>query len=267
MYMKARGKVIVVTGGGNGIGRQVVLQLLEKGALVCAVDISQKGLEETVRLALDHKQHLTTYIVDVASREAIERLAQEVETKHGHVDGYINVAGIIQPFIHVNELTYEKIAQVMNVNFYGTLYMAKTFIPYLLKREEAHIVHIGSMGGFLPVPGQTVYGASKSAVHLLTTGLHSELRDTNVRVTLVMPGGVATDISKNSGATGLKVDASSSKMKLLTPDQCASIIIAAMEKNKYRVLAGTDSRIMDKLARIAPKKAASIIADKLKSVM
>jgi short-subunit dehydrogenase len=117
------------------------------------------------------------------------------------------------------------------------------------------------------VPGQTLYGASKAAVHLLTLGLYAELEDTNIHVTLVMPGGVATDITKNSGVSGLKTDASSTKMKLLSPDECATIIIDGMEKNKYRVLAGSDSRFMDKLARLAPKNAADIIAKKLKDAM
>jgi short-subunit dehydrogenase len=76
----------------------------------------------------------------------------------------------------VNELGYEAIERVMNVNFYGTLYMTKTFLPHLLTRPEAHVVNVSSMGGFLPVPGQVIYGASKAAVKLLTEGLHSELQ-------------------------------------------------------------------------------------------
>ena len=64
----------------------------------------------------------------------------------------------------------------------GLMVMTKSFLPYLLKRPEAHLVNLSSMGGFLPVPGQTIYGASKAAVKLFTEGLHSELMDTNVHV-------------------------------------------------------------------------------------
>jgi len=270
--MKVKDKVIVVTGGGNGIGRQVVLQLLKKGARVAAADLSEKGLKETEKLASTTNDYLSLHTLDISDKTAVEKLVDDVIKHHKVVDGYINVAGIIQPFTHVNGLDYDRIELVMNVNFYGTLYMSKTFIPHLLKRHEAHIVHISSMGGFVPVPGQTIYGASKAAVKLLTEGLHSELQDTNVKVTVVFPGGVATDITKNSNADNRKKPENEtaqehSKMKLLTPEEAAEIIITGMVKDKYRVLAGKDAKMLDKLTRLAPKKAADIIAKKLKSVM
>jgi len=112
------------------------------------------------------------------------RLPSAVIEAHGKVDGLINCACIIQPFVKLNDLEYEAIEHVMNVNFWGLMYMTKTFLPYLMDRPSAHIVNVSSMGGFLPVPGQTVYGASKAAVKLLTEGLHSELRETSVRVTI-----------------------------------------------------------------------------------
>ncbi len=159
--------------------------------------------------------------------------------KFGHVDGIINNAGIIQPFIKVNELSYEVIERVMNINFYGTLYFIKTFLPHLLTRPEAHIVDISSMGGFLPVPGQTIYGASKAAVKLLTEGLNSELTNTNVKVTVVFPGGVRTNIMSNSGLAD-RMGSSSAKgaQKILSADEAAAIIIEGMEQNRYRVLVG-----------------------------
>ncbi|WP_305954202.1 SDR family oxidoreductase [Paenibacillus sp. FSL H8-0259] len=123
----------------------------------------------------------------------IGALPEQVIDQHGKVDGIINNAGIIHPFLKVNELEYDKIKLVMDINFYGTLYMVKSFLPYLLKRPVVHIANVSSMGGFLPVPGQTIYGASKAAVKLLTEGLRAELKDTNVKVTLVFPGGVSTN--------------------------------------------------------------------------
>jgi short-subunit dehydrogenase len=96
-------------------------------------------------------------------------------------------------------LPYDAIERVLNVNLYGVIYMTKAFLPHLLTRPEAHIVNVSSMGGFFPVPGQSLYGASKAAVKLLTEGLYSELIDTNVRVTAVFPGAIATNISQNSG--------------------------------------------------------------------
>jgi short-subunit dehydrogenase len=87
----------------------------------------------------------------------------------------------------------------MDVNLYGTIHTAKAFSPRLLGRPTAQVLNVSSMGGFLPVPGQTVYGASKAAVKLLTEGLYAELLETDVRVTLVFPGAVRTEITANSG--------------------------------------------------------------------
>jgi NAD(P)-dependent dehydrogenase (short-subunit alcohol dehydrogenase family) len=171
--MKVQNKVIVVTGGGSGMGRELVFHLLSKGARVVAIDINEASLQETVVLASNRTNGLSTFVVDITNRASIEKLFNDSIAQYGAIDGIINNAGIIQPFIKVNDLSYDAIERVMNINFYGTLYMIKTFLPHLLTRPEAHIVNISSMGGFLPVPGQTIYGASKAAVKLLTEGLRS----------------------------------------------------------------------------------------------
>jgi len=265
--MEVANKVIVVTGGGGGIGRELVLTLLSKGASVAAVDINKEALEETVNVAGKKSEKLSTHVVNLTEKEAVEALPEQVISHHGTVDGIINNAGIIQPFVNINDLDYEKIKLVMDINFYGTVYMTKTFLPYLLKRPKAHITNVSSMGGFLPVPGQSIYGASKAAVKIFTEGLHSELEDTNVSVTVVFPGGVGTDIMKNSGAEGSRKTDSSKKdqsYKLLTPQEAAEIIIKGMENDDFRVLAGKDSKMMDFMYRLNPKRAAKMIAKKLK---
>jgi len=263
--MKVQDKVLVVTGGGSGIGRELVLNLLSKGARVAAVDLNTAGLEETKALAGEKAEKLSLHTVNITDREIVESLPQQVIEIHGSVDGMINNAGIIQPFVNISDLDYEKIKLVMDVNFYGTLYMVKTFLPYLLERPEAHITNISSMGGFTPVPGQSIYGASKAAVKLMTEGLASELKDTNVKVTVVYPGAVNTNITKNSDADNREVKADEKQMsKLLQPKDAAEIIVSGMEANKTRIFAGKDSRALDILMRINPKKAAEMIANKLK---
>ncbi len=266
--MKAQNKVIVVTGGGSGMGRELVLNLLAKGAKVAAIDINENSLQETAKLAGSNAASLSVFVTDITDRSAVEGLLEKVTGKFGHVDGIINNAGIIQPFIKVNDLSYEAIERVMNINFYGTLYLIKTFLPHLLTRPEAHIVDISSMGGFLPVPGQTIYGASKAAVKLLTEGLHSELTNTNVKVTVVFPGGVRTNIMSNSGLAD-RMGSSSAKgaQKILSADKAAAIIIEGMEQNRYRVLVGKDAKMMDLLYRLNPAYAAGLIAKKMGTLL
>lgn len=248
--MKAEGKNIIVTGGGGGVGRELVLQLLKKGATVLAIDINLEALNETVKIA-GNSNKLFVYVVDISKKEDVHWFAEQVIKEHQEIDGIINNAGIIQPFVHLNELEMDRIERVMNINFYGTLYMVKEFLPHLLQRPEAHIVNVSSMGGFLPVPGQSVYGASKAAVKLLSEGLSSELVDTNVKVSVIIPGGIATDIKKNSNITYHETDESkkSSKM-ILTPAQAAEDIITAMEKNKLRNYIGKDCKVMNMLYKL-----------------
>lgn len=262
--MKANGKNIVVTGGGSGVGRELVLQLLAKGATVFAVDINLDALNETVRIA-GNSDKLHVYKVDISDREAISSFAQEVIDKHKNVDGIINNAGIIQPFIHVNELEMDRIERVMNINFYGTLYMIKAFLPHLLKRPEAHIVNVSSMGGFLPVPGQSVYGASKAAVKLLSEGLSSELADTNVKVSVIIPGGIATDIKKNSDISNKVSAENSNTSMILTPKKAAERIIVAMEKKKLRSYIGKDCKTMNFLYKLNSTLAMNMINKVMKA--
>ena len=268
--MKVKNKVIAVTGGGNGMGRELVLSLLAKDARVAAVDINEAALQDTAKLAGDKKDNLSVHIVNITDKPVVAALPEQVIARHGVVDGVINNAGIIQPFVRVNELDYAAIERVMNINFYGTLYVTKAFLPYLLVRPEAHIVNISSMGGFLPVPGQSIYGASKAAVKLFTEGLHSELLTTNVRVTLVFPGAIGTNIAANSGV-GISQSVESNdqqrSIKTLAPSKAAEIIINGMEQDHYRVLVGSDATFLDRFYRFSPQRAANFIFKQMKSLL
>ena len=144
--------------------------------------------------------------------------------------------------------------------------MTKAFLPHLLDRPEAHIANVSSIGGFIPFPGQTFYGASKAAVKLLTEGLYAELKDTTVGVTIIFPGAVNTNIMSNSGVTS-KLAESTSKEKqaqrTLPADKAANIMIEAIEKNKFRVLVGKDAKLLDFLYRLAPRQAVNFIVKQM----
>jgi NAD(P)-dependent dehydrogenase (short-subunit alcohol dehydrogenase family) len=142
--MKVQGKTIVVTGGGSGMGRELVLLLLKKGARVAAVDINETTLAETANLAGYDKQSLSTHVINIADREAVYALPDAVMKAHGPVDGLINNAGIIQRFVRVKDLEQNEIERVFNVNFWGTLHMVKAFLPHLLAAWAT--LSISSMG-------------------------------------------------------------------------------------------------------------------------
>lgn len=267
--MKIKNKVIVVTGGGSGMGRELVLQLLKRGARVITVDINEAALKETATLA-NAGDALTTTVLNIADRAAVETFATDAIARYGAVDGIINNAGIIQPFVRVRDLEWAAIERVMNVNWVGTLAMTKAFLPHLLQRPEGHIMNISSMGGFLPVPGQAIYGASKAAVKLMTEALYAELQGTNVHVTVVFPGAIATNISANSG---VKMDvpadeaAKKSSLKPMPADKAAAMMLDGMEENAFRVLVGNDANFLDKLYRLNPRRAVGFIANQMKQLL
>lgn len=267
--MKLANKIIIVTGAGGGIGSELVLELLDRGARVVACDLKDEYLQKLKDRANVTEDVLSFHTVDITDRSSVESTISQIVKQHGRIDGLINCAGIIQPFVKVNDLKYESIEKVMNVNFYGTLYMVKVCLPQLLKRPEAHIVNVSSMGGFLPVPGQSVYGASKAAVKLLTEGLYAELLDTNVKVSVAFPGATETEISKNSGVeiSSSTESEGSKNYKMLPADEAAKIIIDGMESNKPQIFTGKDSNLMNKLYRLSPVRATRLIAKQMKSLL
>jgi NAD(P)-dependent dehydrogenase (short-subunit alcohol dehydrogenase family) len=269
--MQIADKVFVVTGGGNGIGREVVLQLVRRGARDAAVDLSAEGLAETERLAAAPEGRLTAHAMSVADRAAVEALPAQVVAAHGQVDGVLNIAGIIQRFVHVEDLSIEEIEKVMGVNFWGTLYMDKTFLPLLKARPQAALLNVSSMGGLVPVPGQGAYGASKGAVKLLTETLYAELRGTDVAVTVVFPGAVGTNITGNSGVevpTGAAAAQAGAKPpKMTAPVEAARLIVEAVAEGRPRLLIGGDAKMLDRLSRVAPTRAITTVADQMKKML
>lgn len=268
--MKIQGKTFVVTGAGGGIGGELVKNLLAHGARVAAVDLRQESLDALKTVVDSTSKSLSLHALNIADKDAVAALPEAVIAAHGSVDGLINCAGIIQPFVKVNDLDFDTIERVMNVNFYGTLFMTKAFLPGLLTRPESYLVNVASMGGFLPVPGQSIYGASKAAVKLMTEGLYAELLETPVHVSVVFPGATNTKITENSHVAAPTVAGASSKdlsASMLPADKAAEIIVKGIEQNKPQIFTGKDSRLMNRLYRLNPVYATKLIAKQMKSLL
>lgn len=264
--MKVKDKTIVVTGAGSGMGRELSLQLIKKGARVAMVDLNEDGMKETARLSGVGADFIQSFRLDISNKEEVFALPQKVIDALGGVDGLINNAGIIQPFVPVKDLDLDMAEKVMRVNFFGSLYMCKAFLPYLAQRPEAHILNVSSMGGFMPFPGQTLYGASKAALKLLTEGMQSELRNSPIGVSLIYPGAVNTDIMHNSGVENISKDSEGTKMKITQADDAARQMIEAIEYKKAAVYIGKDARMLIKLYRLAPVWSAGFIAKQMEKL-
>jgi short-subunit dehydrogenase len=262
--VRVDGKTWVVTGAGSGIGQELTLLMLERGARVAAVDLSEAGLRATADRA-QAGDRLSTHVLDITNRGDVQALPDAVVAAHGAVDGVVNNAGIIQPFVPFTDLDDAAIERVLNVNLMGTIYMTKAFLPLLLDRPEAYLANVSSMGGFFPFPNQTMYGASKAAVKLLTEGLFAELQDTGVGVSVVMPGPTRTAIAAET--SGLPEHSDQARMPMTEPDDAARMIIEGIERDQLHVYLGTVARLANLAIRIAPRRAILFVRQQMQSMM
>ena len=262
--MELGAKVFVVTGAGSGMGRQLTIELVRRGARVAAVDMRAATLDETKALT---GSDVATFVLDVTNVDAVAALPERVINALGAVDGLINNAGIIQPFLKLDQLTVADIERVMAVNFTAPLNLIRAFLPHLKSRPEAHILNVASMGAYAPVPGQSLYGASKAALAQLSDGLRSELLSTNIRVITAYPGAINTNIATNSGIAVSESSAANSAIKTTDANLAAQLMIDALERGRERVFIGSDARMLNLLARVNPKFAAWLIYRNMRSLL
>lgn len=264
IFVEIKNRNIIITGGASGVGKELVKQMLNKGGNVAAIDINQDNLN--ILTAELNNEKLKTYVVDMGSVESISKFREDYKKDYSDVDIIINNAGIIQPFVNVEDLDDKTIEKVMNVNFFGPVNLIRFFMEDLTKdKSEQYIVNVSSMGGFFPFPGQTIYGASKAALKIFTEGLYAELERTNVRVMIVLPGAMDTNITKNSNVE-VNTSKDKSNFKLLGADVAAAQIVNGIEKNKFKLFLGSDAKFLRILYKINSKAAISYINKKMSGI-
>lgn len=262
--MHLEGKVFAVTGAGNGMGREVALELVRKGAKVAAIDLSEEALARTAALAID-PQRVSAHRADVTDAESVAALPTAIVETHGQVDGLINIAGIIHRFVPSSALTRQEQERVFAVNYWGTVNMCQAFAPVLLSRPEASITNMSSLSALVAFAGQTVYGASKGAVKQYSEGLYQELQGSAVQVSAIYPGNISTEISKNSGVA--MIDSGGRKVRSTTPRDAGRAIVSGIESGRFRILVGSDAKLLDRLVRTAPRWTTNLIARQMASVL
>lgn len=265
-----KGKVVVVTGAASGIGRALAFALNREGALLALADKDGQGLYATAE-ALTEAAASERFLIDVSKRDQVYQFAQDVIKAFDRVDVVINNAGVSSSG-SVQGLTYETLQWTIDINLWGTIYGTKAFLPFLMERPEANLVNVSSVYGLIGVPGQAAYCASKFAVRGFTEALRQEMYGSRVAVTVVFPGGIRTNIARNS-RTDYQVDRQTfeagvkkvEEQQLKTPpEEAARAIVGGIKKNAPRVLIGKDAGKIDFLARIKPNTYDSVIARHMK---
>ena len=201
-------KIAVVTGGGTGMGRELVCQLIAAGAHVAMCDVSAENMAETQRLASAPGQgRLTSHNCDVSSEQDVLRFRDEVAQQHDtqHINLLFNNAGIAGggSVVDIDRQEWER---TFGVCWYGVFYGCTAFMPMLVASDEAHIINTSSINGFWatvgPMTPHTSYSAAKFAVKGFTEALITDLRNNapHVRCSVVMPGHIGTSIALNTAA-------------------------------------------------------------------
>ena len=186
-------KVAIVTGGGSGIGQALCQELGRRGSMVVVAGITDDHAKRVASAIMQNGGHAHAVHVDVSNEEEVRQLIDKTVSEYGHLDYLFNNAGI---FIggDARDLTLEQWCRVLEVNLYGVLYGTVIAYPIMVGQGFGHIVNVSSATGLLPQPINAPYCTSKYAIVGLSLSLRVEGADLGVKVSVVCPGGVQTNI-------------------------------------------------------------------------
>src|SRR5256714_4673019 len=272
------GSAAAVTGAASGIGRALALELAARGCDLALADRDEAGRQAVAAeiakpdSAKAQPRKVSVHRLDVGEPSQIEAFAQAAVAAHPGLNIVINNAGVAL-LGQFNEIDQAQMDWLIKINFWGVVHATRAFLPQLSRQREAHIVNLSSIFGIIAPPGQTAYAASKFAVRGFSESLRHELQmaASPVRLSVVHPGGVATNIVRNS-RTGVGVTDNERRAGAIerfdsvartTPAAAALRIIKGIEKNQPRILIGNDARLMDLLQRFLPGSYWAVLARRL----
>ena len=257
-----RGAAAAITGAASGIGRALALEFAARGCDLALADRDEGGLQAVAaEIAKTSPRKVTTHRVDVSEPGQIADFAAAASAAHPALNIVVNNAGVALMGAF-NEIDQSQMDWLMNINFWGVVHGTRAFLPQLAKQREAHIVNLSSIFGIVGPPGQTSYSAAKFAVRGFSESLRHELQMANspVKLSVVHPGGIATNIARNS-RTGTGVTDNARRAESIerfdnaartTPEVAAKVIADGIEANRPRILIGFDAKFIDVLQRLRP---------------
>ncbi len=210
-----KNKNAIVTGAGSGIGRELALQLADRGANVFITDIVQERIDHAVGEIKAKGVNAGGFRVDHSKADEVEKFAGVYFSQWGHVDILCSNAGI-GVGSNFNELTLKDWEWVMGINLWGGIYMMHYFVPKMIERRSGSILITASGAGLIGIPGMAPYCTSKFAMVGLAESLRGELYKYNIKVSALCPGIINTNIIKDG--------------KIMFKDKCGNTVQSAVDK-------------------------------------
>jgi short-subunit dehydrogenase len=268
--------VVIITGAASGMGQQMAVQAAQRGGSVIGTDVNEKGLAETQTMAQKVGYSITVQRLDVSNKAEINDFAAKIlPTLNNRPLILINNAGIGLTAGKFEDNNLDDFEHLININLWGIIRMTKAFYPYFIAQNQGHIVNLSSVFGLGGVMFQSAYCTAKAGVKGFTESLRMELLDTNIKTTVVHPGGIKTNIARNappksSVITAAKYDAAVKafdKSAITSSESAAKQILDAVEKKQDRLVIGKDGKMLSFMTRLFPSAFTRIMKAKMEEVL
>lgn len=243
-------KVTIITGAAGGIGSAAAHLFAKHSAILVLTDIRREQLEELGEILKDSGTETMVIGHDVTDPESWESLMEKVRQKYGKIDILVNNAGVIQPGA-TEKIALEKVHNQVSVNFLGTIYGCRAALSIMKEQNFGKIVNVASLGGIVPMPGEAVYSATKSAIRGYSLSLHAELHDSPVGIAVVCPDSVDTpqlDYELQYDEAVLSFIG-----EPLKPEKVARGIIKAVRKKKAEILIPSGMGVFCRIGMAFPR--------------
>jgi NAD(P)-dependent dehydrogenase (short-subunit alcohol dehydrogenase family) len=244
--MAFEGKVALITGGGSGMGQVAAWKLADTGAEVVIVDVDEAGMKETA----SDRPNIHPIVCDVSDLDRVEEVVEEIEGNFGPIDRVMHAAGVM-PDGYLLEEDVGKVRKVFDINFFGTVHLAKTVLNRMAKRGSGEFVVFGSSAGYIPAPRMSTYCSTKAAVNMYMDIAHYETRHSGARTMVVCPGIVKTPLLEQ--ASSMKFTTPERSKSGATPEQVVDNIEKSLSKGEYICVPDKGGRISLFLRRYFPK--------------
>lgn len=226
------GKSVLISGASSGIGRAAAKTLAAAGASVMLA-ARREGRLQDLKADIQRAGGIAAYrVLDVTDRRQFHETAQACIKRFGKLDALLNNAGIM-PLSYMRKLHVEEWENMIDVNVKGVLNGIAAVLGHFIERDEGHIINVSSVAGHVVFPGSAVYSGSKFAVRAITEGLRMELHpDTRIRVTLISPGAVSTELAATITDTDVLEGWKQTPVTPMPPENIAAAVLYAMEQPK-----------------------------------